>query len=146
MKNNFFNLLAIALLLTSFACSNPESENLAEITTSESFLDVTSRGNDAEEKEDMLFLLARKWVTENASVFIELKIDGSFEGNISTENLVSGTWELSEDQKILKLKGSEGEEGKGRVFKGNYTVVEMSFDALKLKDEKGKMYSLTATK
>jgi hypothetical protein len=148
MKNNFFNLLAFTLLLTSVACSNPETENFADVTQNESLsLDVTSRGNaEGEDKEDRMFLLVRKWVVESGSAYVELKIDGSFEGNLNTESVVYGKWELSEDQKTLKLKSNEGEEGKGRTFQAIYTVAEMSFDTLKLKDEKGKETSFNASK
>lgn len=148
MKNNFFNLLAFALLLTSVACSNPETENFADVTQNESLsLDVTSRGNtDAEDKEEWVFLLVRKWISETGAAFVELKIDGSFEGNLTTENIVYGKWVLSEDQKTLKLKGNEGEEGKGKNFQAVYTVAEMSFDKLKLKDEKGKEFLFNAVK
>lgn len=147
MKNNFFNLLAFVLLLTSVACSNPETENFADVTQNESLsLDVTSRGNDKEDKEDMMFLLVRKWIVESGSAYVELKVDGSFEGNLNTESLVYGKWVLSEDQKTLKLKGNEGEEGKGRNFQAVYTVVDMSYDKLKLKDEKGKEISFNASK
>jgi len=149
MKNNFFNLLAFTLLLTSVACSNPETENFADVTQNEALsLDVTSRGtaNEKEDKEDMMFLLVRKWVNEAGSAFVELKIDGSFEGNLTTENIVYGKWELSEDQKTLKLKGNEGEEGKGRNFQAIYTVAEMSFDKLKLRDEKGTEILFNASK
>lgn len=149
MKNNFFNLLTFTLLLTSVACSNPETENFADVTQNEALsLDVTSRGtaDDKADKEDMMFLLVRKWINEVGSTFVELKIDGSFEGNLTTEAIVYGKWDLSEDQKTLKLKGNEGEEGKGKNYQAVYTVAEMSYDKLKLKDEKGNEIRFNASK
>ncbi len=138
MKNNVFSLLALALLFSLIACSSPETEELAD-SANESAIEITSRSVESNEnsEEDVNILLAQKWQNESGEMYLDLKIDGSFEGKIDGEELVFGTWEMTEDQKTLTLKGNQPQEGKGESFNASYEVLEMSFENMKVKDQEG---------
>jgi len=146
MKNNVLSLLALAFLFSVVACSNPEAESIAEGGDDVS-IEITSRSLEPDEsnEEDMNFLLVRKWKDESGTIFLDLKIDGSFEGKINEDELVYGTWEITEDQKTLNLKDNKSGEGKGGGFNAVYSVIEMSFESMKVKDQEGKELTFSAS-
>ena len=52
-------------------------------------------------EEDTHLLLAHKW--KKGDFFLDLKINGQFEGQINGEDMIYGFWEVSKDQKTLTL-------------------------------------------
>ena len=84
-------------------------------------------------QEDTYLLLAHKW--ESEKVFLDLNINGSFEGDINGQSDLYGTWEIVNDQKTLILTNSREEEDE---FRFEYTLLEVSFDSITLVDKKGK--------
>ena len=139
MKNNVLSLLALTLLFSVIACSSPATEELADAADENTTIEITSRSLEPNEnsEEDMHILLVQKWESESGEVYLDLKIDGSFEGKINGEELVFGTWDVAEDQKTLTLKGNQPKEGKGESFNASYEILEMSFDTMKVKDQEG---------
>lgn len=84
-------------------------------------------------QEDTYLLLAHKW--ESGKIFLDLNINGSFEGDINDQTDLYGNWEITKDQKTLILTNSPEDEDE---FKFEYTLSDVSFDSITLIDEKGK--------
>lgn len=146
MKNATLYLLAIISLFSILtACSNQEPQSLAD-ESADVALEITSRSLDIENQEDIQFLLVRKWENAQNDTYLDLKHDSSFEGVLQNEEMVFGTWSISQDQKTLKLNGNQGQEGKGKVFQASYSIIEMSFDNMKVKNEEGVELAFTASK
>lgn len=148
MKNNFLSLLALAFLFSTMACSSSETDSsIAGATEEVESIEITSRSLESENnEEDINFLLVQKWQDESGAIFLDLKIDGTFEGKINDTELIYGAWEITEDQKTLKLNSNKSGEGKGSGFNAVYSIVEMSFESMKVKDAKGKELSFSALK
>jgi hypothetical protein len=83
-------------------------------------------------QEDTYLLLAHKW--ESGKVFLDLNINGSFEGDINGQNDLYGNWEIVNDQKTLILTNSPEDE---EEFRFEYTLLHVSFDSITLVDKKG---------
>lgn len=84
-------------------------------------------------QEDTYLLLAHKW--ESGKVFLDLNINGSFEGDINGQSDLYGNWEIVNDQKTLILTNSREDEDE---FRFEYTLLQVSFDSMTLVDKKGK--------
>lgn len=84
-------------------------------------------------QEDTYLLLAHKW--ESGKVFLDLNINGSFEGDINGQSDLYGNWEIVNDQKTLILINSPEDEDE---FRFEYTLSDVSFDSITLVDKKGK--------
>lgn len=84
-------------------------------------------------QEDTYLLLAHKW--ESGKVFLDLNINGSFEGDINGQSDLYGNWEIVNDQKTLILTNSPEDE---EEFRFEYTLSNVSFDSITLVDKKGK--------
>jgi hypothetical protein len=146
MKNNLLSLLALAFLFSVIACSSPAEEFLGDGTDDTVSIEITSRSLEPESnEEDINILLVRKWKDESGTIFLDLKIDGSFEGEVNGGELVYGVWEIGEDQKTLNLKDKNSGEGKGGGFSAVYSVIEISFESMKVKDQEGKELTFRAS-
>jgi hypothetical protein len=84
-------------------------------------------------QEDTYLLLAHKW--ESGKVFLDLNINGSFEGDIDGQNDLYGNWEITNNQKTLTLTNSPEDE---EEFNLEYTLSDVSFSSITLVDKKGK--------
>jgi hypothetical protein len=84
-------------------------------------------------QEDTYLLLAHKW--ESGKVFLDLNINGSFEGDINGQDDLYGNWEIINDQKTLILTNSPEDE---EEFRFEYTLSDVSFSSITLVDKKGK--------
>lgn len=84
-------------------------------------------------QEDTYLLLAHKW--ESGKMFLDLNINGSFEGDINGQNDLYGNWEIINNQKTLILTNSPEDEDE---FRFEYTLLHVSFDSITLVDKKGK--------
>ncbi|WMX14940.1 MULTISPECIES: hypothetical protein [unclassified Aureispira] len=84
-------------------------------------------------QEDTYLLLAHKWVS--GTIFLDLNINGSFEGTVNNQTDLYGNWEISNNQKTLTLTNSPEDEDE---FKLEYTLSNISFDSITLIDKKGK--------
>ncbi|WP_264789747.1 hypothetical protein [Aureispira anguillae] len=85
------------------------------------------------EAADTYLLLAHKW--ENGKMYLDLNINGSFEGNLDGENLVYGNWEITNNQATLTLINDPIDEDE---FKIEFTLSDVSFGSIKLVDKQGK--------
>lgn len=83
-------------------------------------------------QEDTYLLLAHKW--ESGKVFLDLNINGSFEGDIDGQSDLYGNWEITKDQKRLILTNNPEDEDE---FKLEYTLSDVSFDSITLVNKKG---------
>lgn len=83
-------------------------------------------------QEDTYLLLAHKW--ESGKAFLDLNINGSFEGDINGQSDLYGNWEIVNDQKTLILTNSREDEDE---FRFEYTLLQVSFDSITLVDKKG---------
>lgn len=143
MKNNILNLLSVALVFTVIACTSPSTEPISE--SAAGTVHSTQRSAGSEKEQDMDLLLARKWQNESGKIFIDLKIDGTFEGRFDSENLITGNWKISEDKKTLSLVESQSAEGKGGAFNAVYTILDMTHNNMKVQDQDGKQSVLMSS-
>jgi hypothetical protein len=134
MKKNILTLLSLAILFTVISCST-ESKKSATVVELQASNNRSAAAADQE--EDYNLLLARKWQNESGAIFLDLKIDGSFEGNFDSDNIVEGLWSVSEDQKILSLKENKASDGKGGNLNLSYTILDMSSNNMKVLDQDG---------
>jgi hypothetical protein len=137
MKNNILTLFSLALLLTVVSCSTESTKTTSPATVSDIQASSNRSAHGADQEEDYNLLLARKWQNESGAIFLDLKIDGSFEGNFDSDNIVVGLWTVSEDQKILSLKENKASDGKGGNINLSYTILDMSSNNMKVLDEDG---------
>lgn len=119
-KHVFFSILIFFVFITN---------NMANTITPETTVVIA--------QEDTYLLLAHKW--EGGKIFLDLNINGSFEGEINGQSDLYGNWEITKDQKSLILTNSPEEE---EEFKLEYTLSNVSFDSITLIDEKGKSFVL----
>lgn len=150
MKTNTIHFVLFALFSMLIACNSPESaSSLADATLDEEMsIEITSRSVETKNgAEDRHLLLARKWQSSTGELYLDLKIDGTFEGIIDGENVVHGTWDTADNEKTLQLTGDHAEEGKGNHFAGaTYTVLEMASESIKMQDESGNILTFVASK
>ncbi len=135
MKNNILTLFSLAFLLMVVACSTPSPESAGAAADVHS---NTRSAPSANQEEDFNILLARKWQNESGEIYINLKIDGSFEGQFDSENIIVGQWSVSDDQKTLTLQGTKASDGKGDNLNVSYTILDMSLNNMKVLDQDGK--------
>lgn len=88
-------------------------------------------------QEDTYLLLAHKW--ESGKIFLDLNINGTFEGDINGQSDLYGNWEIVNDQKTLILTNSPEDE---EEFKFEYKLSDVSFSSITLVDKKGKIIVL----
>lgn len=88
--------------------------------------------------EETYLLLAHKW--ESGKIYLDLNINGSFEGNIDGKNNVYGNWEITNNERTLVLTNEPIDEDE---FKIEYILSDVSFDSIKLVDKQGKTTILT---
>lgn len=82
-------------------------------------------------------LLANKW--ESGKIYLDLTINGTFEGNIDGNNSIYGNWEITNNQKTLILVNDPIDE---EEFKIEYTLSDVSFGSIKLTNKEGKTFIL----
>lgn len=85
MKNNILTLFSLAILLTAVSCSTSSTESASTVAVQESSI---RSAPSASQEEEFNLLLARKWENESGAIFLDLKIDGSFEGNFDSDNII----------------------------------------------------------
>jgi hypothetical protein len=135
MKKNILTLFSLAILLTAVSCSTPSTDSASAVSKLESTANRSVPA--ANEEEDLNLLLARKWENASGEIFIDLKIDGSFEGKFDSDNTILGSWSVSDDQKTLSLKEENTSDGKGGTLNLSYTILNMSFNNMKVLDQDG---------
>ena len=81
---------------------------------------------------DTYLLLAHKW--ESGAVFLDLKINGTFEAALDGENIIYGNWEVSSNQESLILVNDPSDED---LFSIEYTLSDVSFHSIKIIDSQG---------
>lgn len=124
MSKNVFSLVVIMALWMSFTTSI-----LATVTDP---IDHKIQG------EETYLLLAHKW--ESGKIYLDLSINGSFEGNIDGKTDVYGNWEITNNEGTLILTNDPIDEDE---FKIEFTLSDVSFDSIKLVDKQGKSIILT---
>jgi hypothetical protein len=137
MKNNILTLFSLAILLMAVSCTTSSTESASAVTAVELQESSTRSAPSANQEEEFNLLLARKWQNESGAIFLDLKIDGSFEGNFDSDNIIVGLWSVSEDQKTLSLKEDKASDGKGGNLNVSYTILDMSSNNMKVLDEDG---------
>lgn len=149
MKKHVLNFLSIMLLGLLIACSSPEEASLADTTTNDDIsIEITSRSLEAdfEEAEDRDLLLVKRWEAENG-YFLDLKIDGSFEGQLDDDLIILGNWDISNDDHILTLTAAAAEEGKGKSLNSmSYSILDMSSNKMIIQGADGQKISFSASK
>lgn len=85
-----------------------------------------------------VLLLAHRWTSK--TLLLDLHVDGSFEGRFGSNEELYGLWEVDKQRKTLLLQNDPIDE---EVFQRQYTIVEVSFDRLRLKDASGKFFALS---
>jgi hypothetical protein len=83
--------------------------------------------------------LAHKW--QSGAVFLDLKINGTFEAALDGKNIIYGNWELSSNQETLVLINDPTDED---LFSIEFTLSDVSFHTIKIIDSHGKEILLTA--
>lgn len=121
-KHVFFSILMLFILCTS-----------KNVEASSTTLTLPKQQTPLLIQEDTYLLLAHKW--ESGKVFLDLNINGSFEGEIDGQSDLYGNWEITNNQKTLILTNSPEDEDE---FKLEYTLSDVSFDSITLIDKKGK--------
>lgn len=121
-KHVFFSILMLFILCTS-----------KNVEASSTTLTLPKQQTPLFIQEDTYLLLAHKW--ESGKVFLDLNINGSFEGEIDGQSDLYGNWEITNNQKTLILTNSPEDEDE---FKLEYTLSDVSFDSITLIDKKGK--------
>jgi hypothetical protein len=139
MKKNILTLFSFAILFTAVSCTTSSTDSASAVTNTELKESSTrsAPGVNQEEEEDYNLLLARKWQNESGAIYLNLKIDGSFEGRFDSDNIVLGNWTVSDDQKVLSLKENKASDGKGGNLNVAYTILDMSSNNMKVVDEDG---------
>lgn len=145
MKKNILTLFSLAILFTAVSCTTSSTENASSITNTELQESSTRSAPDANQEEDYNLLLARKWQNESGAIYLNLKIDGSFEGSFDSDNIVVGSWTVSDDQKILSLKENKASDGKGGNLNLVYTILDMSSNNMKVVDEDGNEFEFVGS-
>lgn len=87
--------------------------------------------------------ISRKWTT-GTDTYLNLKLDGTFEGTLDANSLSVGKWTISDDGKTLTLTAEQSTEGKGNSAPIIYTVISISEHILKVIDAAGKEIEFTA--
>lgn len=138
MKNNILTLFSLAILFIAVSCSSTQTDS-ATILTANELQESSTRSAPAaaNQEEEFNLLLARKWQNESEPIFLDLKIDGSFEGKFDTDNVIVGLWSVSEDQKTLSLKEGGASDGKGENLNISYTILDMSSNDMKVVNQDG---------
>lgn len=121
-KYVFFSILMLCILGMN---NNVQALSINEI--------LPQAPTDLPAEEDTYLLLAHKW--ESGKIFLDLSINGSFEGDIDGQNDLYGNWEITNNQKTLILTNSPEDE---EEFKLEYTLSSVSFDSITLVNRKGK--------
>lgn len=140
MKTSVLSFIALALLFVAASCSSPSEDTNTTAISNENVIEST-RGVDAA-GDDMNVMLARKW--QNESAYVDLKIDGSFEGNLDGETELIGKWSISDDQKTLKLMEEQTLEGKGTSFHAEFVLVDITPNTMKVLDQDGNELTFSA--
>jgi len=139
MRRISIYILSITTLILAFSCASP-SEDTPVISAEDNTIVDATRG---QAEEDSYILFARKWETDN-NVYVDLQLDGSFEGSLDGENEIFGNWSISEDQKQLQLTENQSNEGKGNNFSALYTIVEISASKLEVIDDKEQKWTFVS--
>jgi hypothetical protein len=137
MKNNILTLFSLAILFIAVSCSSTPTDSATILIANELQESSTRSAPAANQEEEFNLLLARKWQNESSAIFLDLKIDGSFEGKFDMDNVIVGLWSVSEDQKTLSLKEGGASDGKGGNLNVSYTILDMSTNDMKVMDQDG---------
>ena len=139
MKKNILTLFSLSILLTAISCSSSSTESASTAVDQGTELQEsnTRSAHNMNQEGGFNLLLARKWQNEASTIFLDLKIDGSFEGNFDSDNTIIGFWSVSDDQKTLSLKEENASDGKGVTLNVEYTILDMSSNNMKVLDEDG---------
>lgn len=81
--------------------------------------------------EDTFLLLAQPWTSD--SIFLDLKINGQFEGRIYSVD-VQGRWDVQDNQNTLLLSNDPIDE---EEFEWRFTISDISYFKLELIDKEG---------
>lgn len=122
------------MVFAAVSCTTETTDKNTEVT-------LDTRGAQAEEEAPASFVTGT-W--KNGNTWVNLKIDGSFEGSFDGADVIVGKWSLSDDEKTLKLAEEKGHEGKGHSFAKSYTVLELSDAVMRVEDADGTVLDLKA--
>jgi len=149
MKHNILTLFSLSIVLMVISCSSSSTESAATVTDKVTAMDLqtshTRSAPEMNEEGEFNLLLARKWQNESSAIFLDLKIDGSFEGTFDSENTIIGFWSVSEDQKTLSLKEEHASDGKGVTLNIEYTILDMSSNNMKVSDVDGNEFEFVGS-
>lgn len=145
MKKNILTLFSLAILFAAVSCTAPSTNSASVVSGTELQEGNTRSAPDVNQEEDYDLLLARKWQNESSAIFLNLKIDGSFEGTFDSDNVIVGSWTVSEDQKVLSLKEDKASDGKGGNLNVVYTILDMSSSNMKVVDEDGNEFEFVGS-
>ena len=137
MKNNILTLFSLAILFIAVSCSSTSTDSATIVTANELQESSTRSAPAGNQEEEFNLLLARKWQNESGAIFLDLRMDSSFEGKFDNENVVVGLWSVSEDQKTLSLKEDKASDGKGGNLNISYTILDISTNGMKVVDQDG---------
>lgn len=133
MKTRSFLFILALMVFAAVSCTT-ETNKQTEVT-------LDTRGAQAEDDATEGYVTGT-W--KNGDTWVNLKIDGSFEGSFNGSDVIVGKWSLSDDEKNLKLAEEKGHEGKGQSFAKSYTVLELSDAAMRVEDADGNLLDLKA--
>ncbi|MCH2022177.1 MAG: hypothetical protein MK207_06810 [Saprospiraceae bacterium] len=91
------------------------------------------------EHEDTYLLLAHKW--ESGALFLDLKLNGTFEASLDGNDVIYGNWELRSNQEVLVLLNDPVDED---VFSIEFTLSDVSFHSIKVINSDGKEFFFVA--
>jgi hypothetical protein len=134
MKTRSFLFVLALMVFAAVSCTTESTTKKTEVT-------LDTRGVQAEEDAPASFVTGT-W--KNGDTWVNLKIDGTFEGSFDGGDVIVGKWNLSDDEKVLKLAEEKGTEGKGQSFAQSYNVLELSDAVMRVEDTEGNILDLKA--
>lgn len=126
-------------LLFATACNHAPTPTSVDMDTNRNAASALANTSNPDHRAT----ISRKWAT-GADSYLNLKLDGTFEGTLDAGSLSVGKWTISDDGKTLTLTAEQSAEGKGANAPVVYTIVSISEQSLKVKDAAGKEIEFTA--
>lgn len=91
----------------------------------------------SKEAPQTFVLLAHRWEGEGG--YLDLQLNGAFEGSLDGQTIYYGNWSLGADEKVMILTHDPMDE---EEFEWNFQVTHVSFDALHLRLNTDKIWTL----
>lgn len=90
-----------------------------------------------EDAPQTFVMLAHRWEGEGG--YLDLQLDGTFEGSLDGSTIYYGNWSLSDDEQAMTLTHDPMDE---EEFEWHFKVSHLSFDALHLRLTTDKTWTL----